>query len=146
MYKYRPFSSLGYFRKSCESTWRTCINLYCVTLTYVRLRSGHMTQEKGLILFIIINFDITSPIPPTPSLVAQQLHGQTQLPASIPEPKSPGQGPSHSSNPPCSHFIHNEVQFQLPSSPSLVWESQSATCCISNDSSDEYVLFSVLSS
>ena len=22
---YRPFSSLGYFRKSCESTWRTCI-------------------------------------------------------------------------------------------------------------------------
>ena len=45
---YRPFSSLGYFRKSCESTWRTCINLYCVTLTYVRLRSGHMTHEKGL--------------------------------------------------------------------------------------------------
>ena len=45
----RPFSSLGYFRKSCESTWRTCINLYCVTLTYVRLRSGHMTQEKGLL-------------------------------------------------------------------------------------------------
>ena len=43
----RPFSSLGYFRKSCESTWRTCINLYCVTLTYVRLRSGHMTHEKG---------------------------------------------------------------------------------------------------
>ena len=71
----------------------------------------------------------TSPIPPTPSLVAQQLHGQTQLPALIPEPKSPGQGPSHSSNPPCSHFIRNEVQFQLPSSPSLEWESQSATCC-----------------
>ena len=46
---YRPFSSLGYFRKSCESTWRTCIDLYCVTLTYVRLRSGHMTQEKGLL-------------------------------------------------------------------------------------------------
>ena len=22
--------------------------LYCVTLTYVRLRSGHMTHEKGL--------------------------------------------------------------------------------------------------
>ena len=43
---YRPFSSLGYFRKSCESTWRTCVNLYCVTLTYVRLRSGHMAQEK----------------------------------------------------------------------------------------------------
>ena len=47
---YRPFSSLGYFRKSCESTWRTCINLYCVTLTYVRLRSGHVTHEKGLYL------------------------------------------------------------------------------------------------
>ena len=46
---YRPFSSLGYFRKSCESTWRTCIDLYCVTLTYVRLRSGHMTQERGLL-------------------------------------------------------------------------------------------------
>ena len=48
------FSSLGYFRKSCESTWRTCINLYCVTLTYVRLRSGHMTQEKGL--YVIESF------------------------------------------------------------------------------------------
>ena len=71
----------------------------------------------------------TSPIPPSPSLVAQQLHGPTQLPALIPEPKSPGQGPSHSSNPPCSHFIHNEVQFQLPSSPSLERESQLATCC-----------------
>ena len=46
---YRSFSSLGYFRKSCESTWRTCINLYCVTLTYVRLRNGHMTHEKGLL-------------------------------------------------------------------------------------------------
>lgn len=30
-------------RKSCESAWRTCINVYCVTLTYVKLRSG---QEK----------------------------------------------------------------------------------------------------
>ena len=49
---YRPFSSLGYFRRSCESTWRTCINLYCVTLTYVRLRSGHMTQEKGLLIIL----------------------------------------------------------------------------------------------
>ena len=71
----------------------------------------------------------SSPIPPSPSLVVQQLHGQTQLPALIPEPKSPGQGPSHSSNSSCSHFIHNEFQFELPSSPTLEWESQSATCC-----------------
>ena len=28
---------------------RTCIILYYVTQTYVRLRSGHMTQEKGLL-------------------------------------------------------------------------------------------------
>ena len=27
-------------------------NLYCVTLTYVRLRSGHMTHEKGLYVCI----------------------------------------------------------------------------------------------
>ena len=26
----------------------SCINLYCVAITYGRLRSGHMTHEKGL--------------------------------------------------------------------------------------------------
>ena len=26
----------------------TCINLYCVALTYGRLRTGQMTHEKGL--------------------------------------------------------------------------------------------------
>ena len=49
-----------------------------------------------------------SPILPSPSLVAQQFHDKTLLPALIPEPKSPGQGPSHSPNPSCSHHIHNE--------------------------------------
>ena len=27
----------------------SCVNLYCVVMTYVRLRSGHMTYEKGLL-------------------------------------------------------------------------------------------------
>ena len=36
------FHHSGYYRKSCVTTWLTCIN--CVTLTYVRLLSGHMTH------------------------------------------------------------------------------------------------------
>ena len=40
-----------YFRKTCGGS---CINLYCVAMTYGRLRSGHTTREKGLLCYIVI--------------------------------------------------------------------------------------------
>ena len=44
-----------YFRK----TWApTCINLYGVTMTCSRLRSGHMTLEKGVLVIKMSLFPV----------------------------------------------------------------------------------------
>ena len=66
-------------------------------------------------------------IPSPGSLVAHPSDSQNQLhvPALIPEPKSPGQGPSF---PSCSHFTRNELQFQQFSSPSSQCGSRSCKC------------------
>ena len=68
-------------------------------------------------------------ITPSPgSLVAHPFDSQNQLHVSalIPEPKSPGQGPSFPSG---SHFTLNEFQFQQSLAPSSQCGSQSPTCC-----------------
>ena len=68
-------------------------------------------------------------ITPSPgSLVAHHFDSPNQLHVSalIPEPKSPGQGPSFPSG---SHFTLNEFQFQQSLAPSSQCGSQSPTCC-----------------
>ena len=71
----------------------------------------------------------STPSSPSPgSLVAHPFDSQNQLHVSalIPEPKSPGQGPSFPSG---SHFTLNEFQFQQSLAPSSQCGSQSSTCC-----------------
>ena len=43
---YRPFSSLGYFRKSCESTWQTCIVWHWRMLDYGAV-TWHMKRASA---------------------------------------------------------------------------------------------------
>ena len=45
-------SSHNNFVKPVHQHGGSCINLYCVAMTYGRLRSGHMTHEKGLYVHI----------------------------------------------------------------------------------------------
>ena len=47
------FHHVIYFVKPVHQHDGSCINLYCVAMTYGRLRSGHMTHEKGLLSYNI---------------------------------------------------------------------------------------------
>ena len=43
-----------YYRKPVNQHGGSCVNLYCVAMTYGRLRSGHLTHEKCLYIYFLL--------------------------------------------------------------------------------------------